>query len=226
MNDADRTLLSRLADGLLGRQDPAREAIERAVVEHGRDNVAKALGDLGLAKAEPVAAVSTTTPGSEGEPTDAELRQLFAELTGEATEATTSTDPALETRLGKIEAALDKLAKAAGAETSTETKASTDELELAKAGVPFEAIQAARPMLQSSDATVAQAAADLLMKQAPSSTSSVLLGKEAGSAAVPPAPEQDNAQVSSLVDRLAKADGDTGSTDTSFEAELARRLAG
>src|SRR5581483_1869052 len=140
MNDADRTLLSRLADGLLGRQDPAREAIERAVVEHGRDNVAKALGDLGLAKAEPVAAVSTTTPGSEGEPTDAELRQLFAELTGEATEATTSTDPAL-----------DKLAKAAGAETSTETKASTDELELAKAGVPFEAIQAARPMLQSSD---------------------------------------------------------------------------
>lgn len=186
MNDADRSLLQRAIDAISGR-DPAREALNTVIQEHGREAVAKAAGTL---------LPETDLTGLS--------EQDVADLEAAVAAATSVRQPPADEKpqwAKDLEAKVEQLAQAEPAEPA-EQPVTTDELALAKMGVPIEDIEAARPMLRSTDSTVAQAAAQMLAKSL-KPTNHPLLAKEKGSATVP----SDKAEADRLKSILAKADG-------------------
>lgn len=183
MDDQDRSFFKELFGARRdGSPDAASEDLAKIIKRHGDTVVRQA-----VAKALPAA-----DEGLSQEDQDA----ITALASG--TIAKTTDSSSMEDRMKTIE---DALVALADGKTSTET--SPDALELAKQGVPFDAIEAAKPLLEHADRTVRESTAAMLVKQADPERMA-LLAKESGSAQVP----AEDAEKTRMLKQLAKQNGD------------------
>jgi hypothetical protein len=194
----------------LRKSDPVAACatdLEALIADHGHEAVQAAL------------AKSIPDPATPPEALDVDDLELTDDdLTALGLTRVAKEGPTLDER---ITAAVEKaVAKLAPPEVTKTEPVSPDFISLAKQGVPIDAIEGAKSLLEHADETVRQATAELLVKQADPKIQA-LLKSEAGSARIPKADED---ETKGALDALAKQAGEKPNGKVSPEIEAALKV--